>query len=908
MDKVYNHFSVESKLKVYWEQQKLAITKDLGEPYCIIVPPPNVTGTLHMGHGFQLTIMDVLIRYHNMNGYNTLLQVGTDHAGIATQMVVERELERNNQPDKHSLGREKFIDKVFDFKNNSREKITQQMKMLGASIDWQRERFTLDAEYVEKVKQVFVSLYDEGLIYRGQKLVNWDPKLKTAISDLEVINKEQSGNLWHIKYPIYNENNKYLVIATTRPETLLGDQAVAVNPDDERYKDLIGKYVILPIVDKKIPIIADNYVDPDFGSGCVKITPAHDFNDAEVGKRHSLDFVNILNDDATLNQNVPKIYQGLDRFLARKQIISELESLSLLEKIEPHVHMVPVGDRSGVILEPMLTKQWFLKCDQIAKVALKEVADGNIKFVPHNWVNTYNHWLNNIQDWCISRQLWWGHRIPAWYDDFSNIYVGNSLEEVREKYNLNPNEKLTQEQDVLDTWFSSALWPFVTLGWGQDDSFMDKFYPTQVLVTGFDIIFFWVARMIMLGKKCTGKIPFKEVYITGLIKDENGQKMSKSKGNVLDPIDIIEGISLDDLVKKRTSTLMQPKMAEKIKKQTKKSFPDGIKPHGTDALRFTFCALASNGRDINFDTNRLLGYRNFCNKIWNAARFIIEQEYSEPESNNYTEVDLWILNRLQECINNCHKYIKSYRFDMLAKVIHEFVWLDFCDKYLEWSKVDKKINQDSQSLNVSGYVLENILKMIHPIMPFISEEIWQNLNKNSCLAQEKYPECSDIISYEVSEVDLFFSMLSNVRNLRSELNISFKQDLLLIIAQATKKEQDLLFKYERHFQEILRCKILNEPIKDSVSVSLVVNSIHFLVPIESSVDPSSEIVRIEQMIKKITKQKELAMSRLNNEMYCKNAPKAQVEEYRNMLENADISIKKYTDYMLIMKKMLESVK
>lgn len=899
MEKIYQHQNVEGKWLKTWKQQNISSPRGNAKPYTIVVPPPNVTGTLHMGHGFQLTIMDILIRYHRMTGRKTLWQVGTDHAGIATQMVVERQLAQNGS-NKHELGREAFVDKIWQWKQQSRDTIAQQMQAMGTSMDWSRERFTLDEEYTEKVAEVFIELYQAGLIYRGQKLVNWDPKLKTAVSDLEVINSEKQGNLWHIKYELADKPGEYIEIATTRPETLLGDQAIAVHPDDKRYQHLIGSMVKLPLTDRHIPIIADDYVDPEFGSGCVKITPAHDFNDAEIGKRHNLTALNIMAADASLNENVPKKYQGMDRMQARTEIIKDLNELVV--KTESHTHIVPIGDRSGVIIEPMLTNQWFLNCDKMADAALAVVRDGDIEFVPEHWFNTYKHWLENIQDWCISRQLWWGHRIPAWYDTKNNIYVGQSESYVRSKYNLADDIELKQDADVLDTWFSSALWPFVTIGWRQEDLTYESAYPTDVLVTGFDIIFFWVARMIMMGLHFTNKIPFKQVYITGLIKDEKGQKMSKSKGNVLDPLDLVNGISLEQLIEKRTSSMMQPQLAASIEKQTKKAFPNGIEAFGTDALRFTFAALASNGRDIRFDINRLTGYRNFCNKLWNASRLVLSFNSISQDVSLYSEVDKWILQKLQVCVNQCHDHVKNYRFDLLAKALYEFTWHDFCDRYLEWAKLDR-LRPNSQAEVVATETLATILKLLHPIMPFITEEIWSSLKATSdCLALMAYPEISKPMHYNSQEVLDLFAIINAVRNFRSELNIVPKAKLILTHESAL--NQDFLDKYQDNLAKLINCSF-EDKLTNKASASIVANSIKFVIPIEDIVDPKVELIRIEQVIKKSEKVLAQANARLNNEKYCANAPKEQVEEYTALRANSELAIMTYKNHLELMQSLVD---
>lgn len=690
MDKTYQPSAIETALYQNWEEKGYFAPSGKGDPYSIMIPPPNVTGSLHMGHGFQESIMDALIRYHRMKGNNTLWQVGTDHAGIATQMVVERLLDAEGKS-RHDLGREKFIEKVWEWKEESGGNITRQLRRLGASPDWSRERFTMDDGFYNAVQEVFVRLYEDELIYRGKRLVNWDPKLHTAISDLEVISEEEKGFMWHFRYPL-SDGSGELVVATTRPETMLGDTAVAVNPEDERYKHLIGKTIKLPLTDREIPIIADDYVDQEFGTGCVKITPAHDFNDYEMGLRHNLPMINLFDDDAQLNNNAPEKYRGMDRFDARKQIVADLDALGLLEKIVDHTLKVPRGDRSGVVIEPYLTNQWYVKTQPLADEAIKAVEEGDINFVPKQYENMYFSWMRDIQDWCISRQLWWGHRIPAWYDADGKVYVGRSEDDVRKKHNIAADVELKQDEDVLDTWFSSGLWTFGTLGWPEDTDFLKTFHPSSVLVTGFDIIFFWVARMIMLTLYFKKEVPFKTVYVHGLVRDSQGQKMSKSKGNVLDPIDLIDGIELETLVAKRTAGMMVPKLREKIEKQTRKEFPDGIAGYGTDALRYTYYSLASTGRDINFDVGRIEGFRNFCNKLWNASNYVLMntegQDCGQDGSDDYTLslADRWIVSRLQEAEKAVREGMETYRLDLASQALYDFIWKDYCDWYLELTK------------------------------------------------------------------------------------------------------------------------------------------------------------------------------------------------------------------------------
>ncbi len=915
MDKVYQHQKIESFWQKKWETCAIGKPSGQGPAYCIVIPPPNVTGTLHMGHGFQLSLMDCLIRYHRMNGHNTLWQVGTDHAGIATQMVVAAQLQRDGiQPD--DLGREAFVEKIWQWKSQSGQTILNQMKRLGASVDWSRERFTLDPAYSEVVKNVFVDLYQKGLIFRGKRLVNWDPKLMTAVSDLEVINEERTGHLWYIRYPIQNQPNRFITVATTRPETLLGDQAVAVHPEDTRYQDLIGTFAHLPLTDRIIPIVADPEVDQTFGTGCVKITPAHDFNDFAMGQRHNLPQLNILTPDGKINDLAPEMYRGLDRFEARQRMLIDLESQNLLEKTDPHTLSVPIGDRSGVILEPYLTDQWFVKGKPLADPALAVVAKGEIAWLPENWINTYNHWLNNIQDWCISRRLWWGHRIPAWYDADGNVYVGLSEADVRQTHQLDDSVTLHQEEDVLDTWFSSALWPFATLDWPNMPQDMSPFYPNSVLVTGFDIIFFWVARMIMMGLHCTGKIPFHHVYITGLIRDFQGKKMSKSKGNVIDPIDLIDGISLEDLVAKRTQNLMQTSMAKQVEKSTRKAYPKGIEAYGTDALRFTFCALASTGRDIRFDLQRLEGYRNFCNKLWNASRFVLgqldENWHMQPiQHASLSTIDQWIMHRLHETIQACHQHMKAYRFDLFAKVVHEFVWHDYCDWYLEWRKIPEANCQQ----DVLFHVLDQTLRLLHPVIPYITEEIWQKIKLHtqasaSCLALADYPSTAPqwFTPLAASDVSWLKQCISQIRTLRNDLNMARGQNITLLLTDLDALSAQRFAANEAILKRMLGIDAITTLKTDAhapISATTMVDAVKCMVPLAGLVDERREIERLEKAIVKLQKKVKQAAVKLSNNHYCQNAPADLVETLRTDHHNWELAIEKYQTQIQWMTKLLE---
>lgn len=901
MDKTYNPHSIEAKWYQIWEQSNYFAPSGTGTPYCIMLPPPNVTGSLHMGHGFQHTLMDALIRYHRMLGYNTLWQPGTDHAGIATQMVVERQLLAQNLT-RHDLGRETFIDRVWAWKQEAGGNISRQMRRTGASPDWSRECFTMDEHLSEAVREVFVRLYNEGLIYRGTRLVNWDPKLHTAISDLEVINSEEAGRLWHIRYPIENSNS-YLTVATTRPETLLGDVAVAVNPEDERYQALIGKKVLLPLANRFIPIIADDYVDPAFGSGCVKITPAHDFNDYTIGQRHHLQPINIFTRDAKLNDHVPAPYRGLDRYAARERIVADLGQAGLIEKIEPHTLKVPRGDRSGEVIEPYLTEQWFMRMKPLAEPAITAVENSEVKFIPENWTKTYFQWLHNIEDWCISRQLWWGHRIPAWYDEQGRIYVGHNEAEVRQRHQLSADIKLTQDEDVLDTWFSSALWPFSTLGWPQQTAELELFYPTSVLVTGFDIIFFWVARMIMLGLKFIGQVPFKEVYVTGLIRDSEGQKMSKSKGNVLDPIDLIDGIDVDSLVAKRTHGLMQPTLAKKIEQATRKQYPEGIPSFGADALRFTFCALATNGRDIRFDLGRIEGYRNFCNKLWNAARFVLmntEGHAADLQLNEveYSLPDRWILSRLQQVVQQAHHYFTQYRFDLLAQILYEFSWNDYCDWYLELTKAVLNSTESSAAARRGTRqtlvnVLEALLRLMHPLMPFITEEIWQRIaplaNKQGpTIMTQVYPqpETQFINQVVIDDVEWLKTFIIGIRNIRGEMNISPTRLLPVYLRNGTEIERKRVTANSQLICSLARLESLTwlaASEQAPLAATALAGDVEILIPMAGLIDKNSELARLNKEIEKLQKDIERSEAKLNNQDYVNKAPAAVVEKERTKI-------------------------
>ncbi len=881
IDNKYNPSEIEEKWYKKWEDNKIFSPSGDGSAYCIMIPPPNVTGTLHMGHAFQVTLMDILCRYHRMLGDNTLWQAGTDHAGIATQMVVERKLTAQGIS-RTDLGREKFIDQVWDWKSQSGDIITKQLRRMGASLDWESERFTLDEGLSVAVNKVFIDLYEEGLIYKGKRLVNWDPVLQTALSDLEVISSEENGKIWEIKYFLDDESGDFLVIATTRPETILGDTAVAVNPKDEKYKKYIGKNIIVPVTGKIVPIISDEYVDMEFGTGCLKITPAHDFNDYELAKKHNLEIINIFDTSARIKCNV-KEYNNLDRYAARKKILSELDESKNLIKAVDHKMLIPRGDRSHAIIEPLMTDQWYVKIKPLAEEAIKCVKDKEIKFVPENWEKTYFEWMNNIQDWCISRQLWWGHRIPAWYDDEKNIYVGKNEEHVREKYDLKENIILTQDEDVLDTWFSSSLWPFSTLGWPKETERVKTFYPTSVLITGFDIIFFWVARMIMMGKKFVGEVPFKEIYVHGLVKDSSGNKMSKSKGNIIDPIDLIDGINLDNLINKRASDLMQPEMAKKIIQNTKKDYPDGIGAYGTDALRFTFASLASNGRDINFDLKRVEGYRNFCNKLWNAARFVkMQGEVQINDLSNYSfkNEELWIRNKLGELIQDTKNNYKNYRFDYAAKHLYSYIWQDYCSWYIEISKSKlnaKDVNENEKNLIIFNLrdILKNILLLLHPIMPFITEEIYKDLfNENRFLQDNNYPNSKDfLINENTDNITWMIEIVSALRKTRSEIGVQPNKMIDIYVTGENDKDKVFFSESSSLIKNLAKIKNIEfGENTDSNFYTCVSNNIKMLIPSSDLVDIKSEIDRLTKEKVKYENSSKGIESRLSNEDFIKNAP------------------------------------
>lgn len=941
MEKTFKPTDIEQSLYQSWEKKGYFSPTGEGDSYSIAIPPPNVTGSLHMGHAFQQTIMDTLIRYQRMQGKNTLWQTGCDHAGIATQMVVERKIAAEEDKTRHDYGREAFIEKVWEWKNESGGTIGKQMRRLGNSIDWSRERFTMDEGMSEAVQEVFVRLFEDDLIYRGKRLVNWDPKFHTAISDLEVENKDLKGHMWHLRYPLANgaktaEGKNYLVVATTRPETMLGDTGVAVNPNDERYKDLIGKQILLPLVNRLIPIVGDEHANMEKGTGCVKITPAHDFNDNEVGKRHNLPQINILDKNAAIlaaaevydtkgevcdaySTELPSEFAGLDRFVARKAIVAKFEELGLFVEVEDHNLVAPYGDRSGVIIEPLLTDQWYVRVEKLAGPAVDAVKEGQIEFVPKQYENLYFSWMRDVQDWCISRQLWWGHRIPAWYDETGKVYVGRTEEEVRANNIIAADNVLKQDEDVLDTWFSAALWTFSTLGWPKQTDDLKTFHPTDVLVTGFDIIFFWVARMIMMtmhfNKDENGKaqIPFKKIYMTGLIRDENGDKMSKSKGNVVDPIDMIDGISLDDLLEKRTGNMMQPKLAAKIAKLTEKEFPNGIEAHGTDALRFTLTSVATTGRDISWDMKRLEGYRNFTNKLWNASRYVLmntEEHDCGKAVGAELELSLadrWIIGQYQQTVKTVHDAFASYRFDLASQALYEFTWNQFCDWYLELTKPVLFKGSEAQqrgTRNTLVTVLESLLRLMHPIMPFITETIWQRVVPLTNFAKiddsimvQSFPQFDTSLCDDKAIADLEWvkQFIVAIRNIRGEMDIAPSKPLPVLLKNVNSEDQRRLDENQQFLSALAKLKsieVLADKINGPASATAVVGELSVLIPMAGLIDKDAELARLAKAVDKLKQDIARTQGKLNNEKFVAKAPAAVIDKEKAKLADAQSSVEK----------------
>ena len=900
MDKAYSPADIETRIYEHWQSRGYFAPSGTGPAFSIVIPPPNVTGTLHMGHAFQDTIMDALTRFHRMRGFDTLWQPGTDHAGIATQMVVERQLNAAGQS-RLELGRDAFVARVWQWKETSGGIIAKQMRRLGASVDWQRDVFTLDPAMSLKVTEVFVRLYEDGLIYRGKRLVNWDPILKTALSDLEVVADEETGSLWHLRYPLC-EGPGYLVVATTRPETMLGDAAVAVHPDDERYRHLVGRKVRLPLTDRELPIIADTYVDPTFGSGCVKITPAHDFNDYELGKRHNLPMINIMTLDAALNDSVPRPYRALDRFAAREKILADLDALGLIERIEPHKLTVPRGDRSNAILEPLLTDQWFVDIKPLAAPAIRAVEEGQVRFVPETWTGVYYEWMHKIRDWCISRQLWWGHRIPAWYDGDGRCYVARSEADVRRTHGIAPEVPLRQDDDVLDTWFSSALWPFSTLGWPAETPALKTYYPTSVLVTGFDIIFFWVARMMMMGLKFMGEVPFRKVYIHGLIRDQDGQKMSKSKGNVIDPLDIVDGISLDALLEKRTAGLMQPQMKAAIEKATRKQFPQGIAAYGTDALRLCFSRLATQSRDLRFDMAKVEEYRNFCNKLWNASRYVLmnaENQDLAAAGAEFSLADRWISSRLKDMLERIEAGFSEYRLDAVANAVYEFTWHEFCDWYVELSKAVLQSASATQGAKRGTRItlintLEVLLRAMHPLAPFISEEIWQRVRITAGISGEtimraQFPR-AETMSIDVQaepEMRWVMDFIFGMRQIRGEMDIPWTRKLEVLLQNASPRDLEYL---GRNLHYLMRLggveppRALNDRETAPISAVALLGHLEILVPMKGLIEPAAELDRLAKKLRKAEIELSKLEAKLGNSQFAKNAPPDIVAKDQQRLE------------------------
>ena len=904
----YNPHTIESELYAEWESTDMFQPSGDGDPFCIVIPPPNVTGSLHMGHAFQDTIMDALIRWQRMSGKDTLWQPGTDHAGIATQMVVERQLEAEGRKRK-DFTREDFIERIWQWKRESGGTISTQLRRMGSSLDWSRERFTMDPDLSTAVRDVFIKLYRDGLIYRGQRLVNWDPILQTALSDLEVVSAEESGSLWYLRYPLV-ERNRTIVIATTRPETMLGDVAIAVHPDDKRYKDLVGEKVLVPLTDRTIPIISDDYVDPTFGTGCLKITPAHDFNDYEVAKRHNLPSINIFTPDASIALTGSE-YDGLDRYEARDRIVLDLKQKQLIENIEDHKLMVPRGDRSQAVVEPYLTDQWFVSMESLAKPAIEAVESGSIRFVPNHWSRTYFEWMRNIEDWCISRQIWWGHRIPAWYDEDGNIFVAEdrstALKQAEKKHGY-PID-LRQDDDVLDTWFSSALWPFSTLGWPNTTPEFKRFYPTSVLVTGFDIIFFWVARMIMFGLKFAGAPPFETVYVHGLVRDANGQKMSKSKGNVLDPLDLIDGIDLEALVEKRTSGLMQPKMARRIEQDTRQHFPKGIPSFGTDALRFTFASLATQGRDIRFDLARVEGYRNFCNKLWNATRFVLMNSHGVTDTDcdnlNTGSTSEWIRSKFQLMAIDVNQSFVNYRFDQVTQSLYGFIWGDFCNWYLEIAKIQladlsRTTEEHLETKLMLLEILNGSLRLLHPLMPFITEALWretllQTGRSPTSIMKQPYPngDLNRINERAVSEISWVQDIISGIRTIRGEMNIEPRRRIPVLLQGGDEQTAQ----YANHFKSLLielgrleDIEQISTDVQPPESATILVGKMKICVPLGSTIDRGTELARLKREISRLNKELKRSTAKLGNRDFVSKAPAAVVKKEEERVKSVRHSI------------------
>ncbi|MBE2168897.1 MULTISPECIES: valine--tRNA ligase [Cobetia] len=934
MDKTYQPNAIETRWYERWESDNRFAPSGQGESFSLVIPPPNVTGSLHMGHAFQDSIMDTLVRWRRMQGRNTLWQVGTDHAGIATQMLVERKVAAEEGKTRHDLGREAFTDKIWEWKEESGGNITRQLRRMGTSIDWKRERFTMDDGFYKAVQEVFVRLHKEDLIYRGKRLVNWDPTLHTAISDLEVENRDQQGSFWHFRYPLADgvktaDGKDYVIVATTRPETLLGDTGVAVNPKDERYASLVGKFIELPLVGRRIPIVADEHADMEKGSGCVKITPAHDFNDYEVGKRQGHLLINVMSQDATIleraeiydlqgrpqpqeDASLPAAYAGLDRFVAREKLVADMDALGLLEQVEAVNNTLPHGDRSGDVIEPLLTDQWFVAVEELARPAIEAVENGDIEFVPKNYENMYFAWMRDLQDWCISRQLWWGHRIPAWYDNDGNVYVGRNEEEVRAENNLGADVELRQDEDVLDTWFSSALWTFGTLGWPADTEELKTFHSTDVLVTGFDIIFFWVARMIMFTLKFKGEVPFRKVYVHGLVRDSLGQKMSKSKGNVLDPIDLIDGIGIEELVEKRTGNMMQPKKAKAIAKATRNEFPEGIEPHGTDALRYTLLSLASTGRDVKFDMGRLDGYRNFCNKLWNAARYVLMNAEDQDCGINGEAVELsladrWIIARLQQTEQQVTRALEEFRFDHASQALYEFIWNEYCDWYLELSKPvlwddNASIEAKRGTRRTLVRALETILRLIHPMMPFISEEIWQRIAPHAgkpvegeSIMSQAWPqaEADRIDEQAIRDIEWLKGIIIAIRNVRGELNLSPAKPLEVFLQNGAAGDAERLEANRLFLSKLARLESITFlAAGDEAPMSAIqrVGELEVLVPMAGLIDKEAELKRIDKEHEKQQKVITGLENKLGNEKFVGRAPADVVEKERAKLADAQAEL------------------